>query len=108
VNSYLDFVPHHLPVRIEPFQEELLSSWLLLTANANAISREELIKAAGVHSDSNVIVESRPVASSLDYQLSPDARQRLSVFCRIPETTITSASILAAGAAGLAYEPFPS
>ena len=85
MNSYLDFVPHHLPVRIEPFQEELLSSWLLRTANANAISREELIKAAGVHSDSNVIVESRPVASSLDYQLSPDARQRLSVFCRIPD-----------------------
>jgi hypothetical protein len=44
VNSYLDFVPHHLPVRIEPFQEELLSSWLLRTANANAISIEELIK----------------------------------------------------------------
>jgi hypothetical protein len=89
VNSYLDFVPHHLPVPIEPFQEELLSSWLLRVANANAISREELIEAAAVHSDNNVIVESRPVASSLDYQLNPEARQRLSVFCRIPETTIT-------------------
>jgi hypothetical protein len=57
-------------VRIEPFQEELLSSWLLRTANANTISREELIEAAGVHSDNNGIVESRPVASSLDYHIS--------------------------------------
>ena len=67
MNSYLDFVPHHLPVRIEPFQEELLSSWLLRTASANAVSMEELIKAAGVHSDYNVIVESRAVCRAALY-----------------------------------------
>jgi len=84
----LAIVPKHLPVCIQPLAGELLSSWLLRVAAANATTLEEVLAAVSCadcsFSSGNM---------GFDYQLPEEVRHRLSVFCRIPACKIAELEI---------------
>jgi hypothetical protein len=86
--SPLAVVPKHLPVCIQPLADELLSSWLVRVAAANATTLEEVLAAVSCadssYSNGNM---------GFDYQLPEEVRHRLSVFCRVPASKIADLEI---------------
>jgi hypothetical protein len=73
------FAPAHLPAAPRPFPDELLSSWLLRLAAANAISLEELLSGLQWR-----YPHSQHLGHLLDYAVPPETLQALSLFARVP------------------------
>jgi hypothetical protein len=71
------FAPAHLPAAPRPFPDELLSSWLLRLAAANAISLEELLSGLQWR-----YPHSQHFGHPLDYAVPPETLQALSLFAR--------------------------
>jgi TniQ len=79
----LVFAPAQLPVAPRPHPDEVLSSWLLRTAAANAISFGELLDSLHLR-----YPEAPVLGRMLDYSVPEITLQALSHFTRVPSLTL--------------------
>ena len=77
------FAPTQLPLAPRPFPDELLSSWLMRTAAANAISFEELMTALEMGNTQKFVS-----GVMLDYSVPETTLRALSRFTRVPYSTL--------------------
>ena len=71
--------PAQLPLAPRPLADELISSWLMRTAAANAVSFKELITALEMHDPQNFVS-----GIMLDYSVPETTLRALSRFTRVP------------------------
>lgn len=76
--------PRQLPIAPRPLRNELLSSWLLRTAAANAVSLRELLDALTMHYPDSLVSN-----LSLDVAVPEVTLRSLSRFTRVPVSRLT-------------------
>ena len=80
----MTFAPAQLPLAPRPLPDELLSSWLMRTAAANAVSFEELITALEMRDPQNFVS-----GMMLDYSVPEITLRALSRFTRVPYSRLS-------------------
>ena len=79
----MTFAPAQLPLAPRPLPDELLSSWLMRTAAANAVSFKELVEVLEIRDPESLVP-----GQMLDYSVPEITLRALSHFTRVPYSTL--------------------
>ena len=80
----MTFAPAQLPLAPRPLPDELLSSWLMRTAAANAVSFEELLDVLEMRDPKSLVP-----GQMLDYSIPEITLRALSLLTRVPYSTLS-------------------